>query len=158
MIKTDVTCRMLFLTLIVFFMPHASIQSQTPSKTKNIKIIFRDYSIEAEIFDTPTGKVIYESLPLESYVRTWGEEIYFEVPFKIRLEKEAKTRVRVGDLAYWPDGPAFCIFFGPTPATYGQQPVAASAVNVFGRLKAVNKKFLRRILRGDIVRVESVNP
>lgn len=156
MTKPDLTYLILFLTLIVFFLSHASIQGQAPSKTKTIRIIFRDYSIEAEVFDTPTGKAIYEALPLEAYVRTWGEEIYFEVPVKVRLEKGAKTRVRVGDLAYWPDGPAFCIFFGPTPATYGQQPVAASAVNVFGKLKAVDKKSLRKILRGDIVRVEKM--
>jgi hypothetical protein len=78
------------------------------------------------------------------------------VPVNIRLEKGAKTKVNVGDLAYWPEGPAFCIFFGPTPATYGKQPVAASAVNVFGRLKAVDKKALRKILRGDIVGVEKM--
>jgi hypothetical protein len=154
MTKFNLTYLILSFTFIAFFLSHASIQGQAPPKAKTIRIVFRDYSIEAEVFESPTGKAIYEALPLEAYVRTWGEEIYFEVPVKLKLEKWAKTRVRVGDLAYWPDGPAVCIFFGPTPATYGQEPVAASAVNVFGRLKAVDKKSLRKILRGDIVRVE----
>lgn len=154
MTKPDFTYLILFLILIVFFMSHASIQGQGPDKIKTIRIIFRDYSIDAEVFDTPTGKAICKALPFEAYVRTWGEEIYFEIPVKVKLEKNAKTKVNVGDLAYWPDGPAFCIFFGPTPASYGQQPVAASEVNVFGRLKNVDKKFLKEIIRGDIVKVE----
>ena len=152
MTKPDLKFLIFFFTLATLFPPPSSIRGQAPSKT--IRIVFRDYSVEAEVFDSPTGKAIYEALPLESYVRTWGEEIYFEVPVNLKLENGAKTRVRVGDLAYWPDGHAFCIFFGPTPATYGQEPVAASEVNVFGRLKAVDKKSLKKILRGDIVRVE----
>jgi hypothetical protein len=154
MTKSDLTYLILFLGVIVFFMSHASIQGQVSDRAKTIRIIFRDYSIDAEVFESPTGKAIYDTLPLEAYVRTWGEEIYFEIPVKVKLEKNAKTKVNVGDLAYWPDGPAFCIFFGPTPASYGQQPVAASEVNVFGRLKNVDKKFLKEIIRGDIVKVE----
>ena len=57
-------------------------------------------------------RAIYEALPLEAYVRTWGEEIYFEVAVNLKLEKGAKTRVRVGDLAYWPEGPAFAYSSG----------------------------------------------
>jgi hypothetical protein len=154
MTKSDLTYLILFLAVIVFFLHHASIQGQASSKTKTIRIIFRDYSTDAEVFESPTGKAIYEALPIEAYVRTWGEEIYFEIPVKVKLEKNAKTKVNVGDLAYWPDGPAFCIFFGPTPASYGQQPVAASEVNVFGRLKNLDKKSLKEIIRGDIVKVE----
>lgn len=154
MTKPHLTYFILLSGLFIFFLPHASTQGQGTSGTKTIRILFRDYSVEAEIFDSLTAKAIYESLPIEAYVRTWGDEIYFEIPVEVGLEKEAKTKLRVGDLAYWPDGPAFCIFFGPTPATYGQQPVAASEVNVFGRLKSVDKKALKKILRGDIVRVE----
>jgi len=40
----------------------------------------------------------------------------------------------MGDLGYWPPGSAFCIFFGPTPASRGSEIRPASPVNVFGRI------------------------
>jgi hypothetical protein len=120
-----------------------------------IKIHFQnDYSVEAEIFETPTGRAIYKGLPYQSHVNTWGDEIYFPAPANQKLEHGAKAEVEVGDLAYWPPMPAFCIFFGPTPMSSGAHPVAASAVNVFGRLLNVDVKALRNIPDSAEVRIE----
>jgi len=91
-------------------------------------------SITAELYDTPTAKLIMQSLPLEGTVNVWGEEIYFEIPLKIELEPEARADVDVGELGYWPSGPAFCIFFGPTPVSTSNKPRAYSPVNIFGRV------------------------
>jgi hypothetical protein len=99
-----------------------------------IIIKFALSQVEAELYDTPTGRAVYEALPLQRNVNRWGEEIYFEVPVHCELEEEARAEVELGDLAYWPNMPAFCIFFGPTPVSTTVQPVAASPVNVFGRV------------------------
>ena len=48
--------------------------------------------------------------------------------------EKARDVVDVGDLAYWPPGSAFCIFFGPTPASRGDECRAASPVNVVGKI------------------------
>ncbi len=120
-------------------------------------ITFPTCRMEAEIFDTLTGRVIYNSLPLKRNVNTWGDEIYFEIPVRSELEKGARSEVSVGDLAYWPNMPAFCIFFGPTPVSKGNQPVAASPVNVFGKLTDVNPELLRGIADGVNVRVERLD-
>ena len=101
--------------------------------------------VEAELFDTPTGRAVYEALPLQRNVNRWGEEIYFEVPVHCELEENARSEVNVGDLAYWPNMPAFCIFFGPTPLSTSDQPVAASPVNVFGRILALDTDLLSGI-------------
>jgi len=72
-------------------------------------------------------------LPLEAKAETWGDEIYFGIP--VRAEADgAKEVVALGDLAYWPPGHAFCIFFGPTPASHGNEIRPASPVNVVGRV------------------------
>ncbi len=110
----------------------------------------------AELFDTPTAQAILESLPLESSAILWGDEIYFGIPVQSPLEKEAQEVMEIGDLAYWPSMPAFCIFFGPTPVSLGPEPRAASAVNVFGRLTDIKIDLLRKVKGGDGVRV-SVN-
>jgi hypothetical protein len=111
----------------------------------NITIRFASYQIDAELFDTPTGRAIYESLPIHENVSLWGDEIYFEIPVEVGLESGSRAAVTVGDLAYWPNMPAFCIFFGPTPASTGDTPVAASAVNIFGKLLTVDADMLRKV-------------
>lgn len=120
-------------------------------------ITFATYQVEAEIFDTVTGRAIYDALPIKCNVSTWGEEIYFEAPVSLELEPEARAEVSVGDLAYWPNMPAFCIFFGPTPVSTGEKPVAASAVNVFGKLLEINKDRLNSIPDGENVVVEKLD-
>jgi hypothetical protein len=122
-----------------------------------IIIKFTDCQAEAELLETPTGRAIYEALPLQNKVNTWGDEIYVGIPVDSELEPGARAEVAEGDLAYWPSMPAFCIFFGPTPASTGKTPVAASPVNVFGRLKVLEAEALRNIRNGETVRIEKAD-
>ena len=98
-------------------------------------------SLEAEMLDTPTAIKILEALPFEGSANVWGDEIYFDIPLRLEQEPDARADVEIGDLAYWPAGPAFCIFFGPTPVSTGDQPRAYSPVNVFGRVLGDAKQF-----------------
>jgi len=122
-----------------------------------IIIKFTDYQAEAEFLETPTGRAIYDALPLQENVNLWGDEIYFGIPVDSELESDASAEVAVGDLAFWPSMPAFCIFFGPTPVSKGSTPVAASPVNVFGRLSVPDAEALRKIRNGDTVRIEKAD-
>ena len=99
-----------------------------------INLSVGNVSLQAEMLDTPTASKILEALPLESSANVWGDEIYFDIPLSLAQEPDARADVEIGDLAYWPAGPAFCIFFGPTPVSTGDQPRAYSPVNVFGRV------------------------
>ena len=85
-----------------------------------IRIIAGEVTATAELNETRTATAIWEALPIEARVQTWGDEIYFGIG--IRAEAEAaKDVVALGDLAYWPPGSAFCIFFGPTPMSHGDE-------------------------------------
>jgi hypothetical protein len=117
-----------------------------------INISVENLSVAAEMFDTPTARRIIEALPFESPGNVWGDEIYFDIPLHIDPEPEARADVEVGDLAYWPAGPAFCIFFGPTPVSTGDQPRAYSPVNVFGRIIGDAKRF-KSVSSGAVVKV-----
>jgi len=117
-----------------------------------IIIKFALSQVEAELFDTPTGRAVYEALPLQRNVNRWGEEIYFEVPVECELEENASSEVNIGDLAYWPNIPAFCIFFGPTPVSRDDKPRAYSPVNVFGRVLG-DATALKGITNGARIRV-----
>jgi len=80
-----------------------------------------------------TARAIWEALPIEARANTWGDEIYFSIPVDVGAENP-KEIVEMGDLGYWPPGNAFCIFFGPTPASRGDEIRPASPVNVVGRV------------------------
>jgi hypothetical protein len=63
--------------------------------------------------------------------------------------------VEVGDVWYWPQGEALCLFFGPTPASTDEKPRAASPVTVVGRIsEGLND--IERIESGETLRVEGV--
>ena len=94
-----------------------------------------DVQVEAELNDSSTAKSIAEALPIEAQARRWGGEIYFSIPPEAELEDGGREVVEAGELGYWPTGSAFCIFFGPTPASQGDEIRAASAVNIIGKVK-----------------------
>lgn len=94
-----------------------------------------DVTTQGVLNDSPTAEAIWEALPITGKANTWGDEIYFAVPVKTDLEITARETVDMGDLGYWPPGRAFCIFFGPTPASTGTEIRPASAVNIIGRVE-----------------------
>ena len=102
--------------------------------TYRITITAGSVTMDAELNDSPTAQMIWKSLPITGRANTWGDEIYFEIPVQAEQAPDAHADVEVGELGYWPVGRAFCIFFGPTPSSSGDQPRAASPVNVVGRV------------------------
>ncbi len=87
-----------------------------------------------------TCQAILDSLPFELQLSRWGEELYGSIPVKIGAEN-SQTECEVGDVGYWPDGSGFCIFFGKTPASSGDKPVAASPVNIFAKIEGDSSIF-----------------
>ncbi len=118
-----------------------------------IKIILDQNSLRAELNETETAKAIAEELPVESRPNFWGDEIYFSVPVDLDENEHPETELTVGDLAYWPEGSAFCIFFGPTPASEGPEPRPASPVTVIGRL-VDDPELLRNVDSSSISSIE----
>jgi hypothetical protein len=119
----------------------------------NIIIIsVNDIQVEAELGTSATAAKILEALPFESTVNTWGDEIYFTIPVAMQQEPDARAEVEIGELAFWPMGKAFCIFFGPTPVSRDEKPRAYSPVNVFGRVLGDTTAF-KGIANGARIRV-----
>jgi len=87
----------------------------------------------AELNDTRTAQAIWETLPIKGHVNLWGDEIYFSIPLSLELEL-GQELVGMGDLGYWPQGNAFCIFFGPTLISQGDEIRPASPVTVFAKV------------------------
>lgn len=119
---------------------------------KEIKITAGPVEMRAELNDTKIAEKLWEVLPIRAIGNRWGEEIYFLI--SIRAENENPQEiVKIGDIAYWPEGPAFCIFFGLTPVSSENEIRPASAVTVLGRLLG-NPKDFKQVESGTEITLE----
>ena len=118
-----------------------------------IKISSGSIKAIAELRNTLTAKAVYDALPIEGAANRWGDEIYFVIPLNLDIEGDSKEIVEKGDVAYWPEGRCFCIFFGKTPASKGNEIRAASKVNLFGKIRG-DAKIFKKVNNGDFVILE----
>jgi hypothetical protein len=118
-----------------------------------IRITAGSVTVEAELNDSRTATAIARALPIEAKAETWGDEIYFSIGQSHPGESPREV-VEMGDLGYWPPGQAFCIFFGPTPMSRGDEIRPASPVNVVGRVLG-DPRGLTRVRAGTRVRIEA---
>ena len=100
---------------------------------REIKITAGQVTVNATLNGTDTADRVWDALPIEACASTWGDEIYFGIPVEGSEEPDHEV-VELGDLGYWPPGSAFCMFFGRTPVSRGDEIRPASAVNVIGRM------------------------
>ncbi len=99
---------------------------------QRIKIIVGRRTLEGELDDTACARAIYNHLPIEAQPNEWGDEFYFPIGLKMPPDETATTKVKIGQIGYWPPGAALAIFFGRTPMSTGHDPVPASEVNIVG--------------------------
>lgn len=121
---------------------------------KRIRIAAGGVTMNAGLNDSACAQKIWDALPLEARGSTWGDEIYFGIPVECGAENPKET-VELGDLGYWLEGSCFCIFFGPTPMSRGNEIRPASAVEVFGKIEGDAKQF-RNVSSGSKVKIERI--
>jgi hypothetical protein len=109
---------------------------------------------KAELNDTEAADAVWQVLPIKGLVNTWGDEIYFHIPVSPELGETYEV-VELGDLGYWPPGSAFCIFFGRTPVSRGDEIRPASAVAILGKVVGDATVF-KGVTSGTDVLVEAV--
>jgi hypothetical protein len=105
----------------------------TSKLMKKIVIYVAGHTLEGELNESETAGAIYDALPFEGMGQTWGDEIYFRIPVIAEPENPVPS-VEFGDIGYWPPGNALCIFYGPTPASKGDEIIPASPVNIVGKM------------------------
>jgi hypothetical protein len=106
------------------------------SDAVKIRLEIEDLALEGWVRNQGTGALLLRSLPLDISMSRWGDEYYGGIGLNASCEGEMVEVVEVGDLAYWPTGDALCVFFGPTPASRGDESRAASPVCVIGHVDA----------------------
>ena len=118
-----------------------------------ISIAWRAGKVVAELSDTPTAALLLAALPCRASANTWGDEVYFSVPLKVRLEPGAQQVVDPGTICYWVDGSSLALPFGPTPASKGKECRLVTRCNVLGKIVG-DPQQLKTVRDGDEIRVE----
>jgi uncharacterized protein len=68
-------------------------------------------------------------------INRWGDELYTDKTPIIAQKENAKAVVNLLDVAYWPEGSALCLFYGPTPISKSKNEILPySPVNVVGKI------------------------
>lgn len=104
-----------------------------------IRIAVGDISVEGELNDTEGARALARLLPVTAEFRVWGDELHLDVALDEALRGRPDANVAVGDLALSSNGDTLCLFFGPTPLSSREQPVAALPVIVVGRLREAQR-------------------
>ena len=120
-----------------------------------IRISWPQDELAATLRDTPTVKNLLAALPCESLAQTWGDEVYFSIPVKSVLEKDARQVVEPGTVCFWVEGQSLALPFGPTPVSEGDECRLVARVNILGKIDFDAKK-LKTVKAGDRVRVEKI--
>lgn len=103
--------------------------------------------LAGQLNDSPAAQALAGALPLEMGLSRWGEEYYGDLGPSLGPFAGKQVEVlEVGELAFWPPGNALCLFFGPTPASQGDECRAASPVHRLGRVT------------GDLAAVKALGP
>lgn len=121
-----------------------------------IRISVGGVTLHARLRDTPTARAIAEILPFDSRAQRWGEEVYFSAPVQLVREPDARDVVEPGEIAYWVEGNAVAIGFGPTPISHGTEIRLAAATNVFADAEE-EVTALAPVPEGAPVRIEAAN-
>ncbi|WP_328872499.1 cyclophilin-like fold protein [Streptomyces sp. NBC_00287] len=122
-----------------------------------IRISWPAGHLTATLDDTPTTQALAKALPLVSTAHTWGEEVYFDTGVSVPRETDARQVVEPGTVAFWTDGDALALPYGPTPISRGDECRLASPCNVLGRLDG-DPRLLSTVRNGEPVRVELAEP
>ncbi|MDX1605092.1 MAG: cyclophilin-like fold protein [Candidatus Competibacterales bacterium] len=122
---------------------------------QRIKISWPQGQATAELRDTPSARALVEHLPVEGTASTWGDEVYFRVPFTVEREADAAEVVDKGAVCYWLDGQSLALPFGPTPVSRGDECRLISEANVLGRIEG-DAEVLRSVRGGDQITVEAI--
>lgn len=110
-----------------------------------IKMTIGDETRQIELYENTTTKAVVESLPYTIRMSRWGNgEYYGSFSEDIPPSGKQTTSFKRGEVALWPDGNGFCIFFDRTPVSTDDTPKMASPGTPLGMIQG-DISFLKKL-------------
>ena len=122
--------------------------------SRKLRITMGAVRLEVETLDTPTAAAVLAAVPFTASANLWGEEVYFAAPVSVAREADARAVVEAGEIAFWVEGSAIAIGFGPTPISRGDEIRLAARTNIWARALS-DVRALAAVAAGDPVTVEA---
>jgi len=91
-------------------------------------------NFEIALYDNVTTRAMCAALPQTISMTRWGGEYYGAFSARIAVDSSQRSEFQPGEVALWPAGNAFCIFFGPTPVSTDETPRMASPGVAIGKI------------------------
>jgi uncharacterized protein len=120
-----------------------------------VRIVWDDGEVIAYLQNTHTAKQLVAALPHQAAARTWGEEVYFDLPVKAALEADSRQIVEPGTVCYWVEGNALALPFGPTPVSRDKECRLVTRCNVLGQIEG-DPRQLAKVQPGKAIRIELI--
>lgn len=117
-----------------------------------IRIAWSKGVVSATLEDTPTARALVAALPLNAKAQTWGEEVYFELPLRAKLDAGAQQIVPAGSVCFWVEGSSLALPWGRTPASQGDESRLVTRCNVLGAIDGDPRR-LASVRSGDEIGV-----
>ena len=141
----------------MYAQPCGKLATQEPYPRRASPHIVGGHELEGTLNDSETALEIGKQLPVEIRMSRWGDEYYGGIDgVAVSMAPDARAEMAIGELAFWPPGNAFCILFGPTPASHGSEPRLASEGNPFGQLEGDVATVLGGLGQSVKVRIEAI--
>ena len=115
-----------------------------------IRIAWPKGEASATLEDTPAARALVSALPIKAKAQTWGEEVYFEIPVRAKLEASAKQVVPAGSVCFWVEGSSLALPWGRTPVSQGDESRLVTPCNVLGAIDGDPRR-LASVRSGDAI-------
>ena len=122
---------------------------------KKVRFTIDQVNIVADMNFTKLAQYVLKSLPINSNIQTWGDELYFPIPICDEITDISVETVNKGDIAYWPLGNSICVFWGPTPISQEGEIRPASRVVVIGKVEG-DPTILSTVKNGKSIAVDLI--
>ncbi|MDD4203260.1 MAG: cyclophilin-like fold protein [Candidatus Omnitrophica bacterium] len=121
---------------------------------RHILITGENYSLEFPVIlsNNSSASIIKKSLPMTGKINKWSEGIYFSTNITIPRSNDRSSDIVVGDVAYWPENKAICIFYDTRPTAENEGSKAESSVIKIGHTSA-KPELLKKIAIGDKIEI-----
>ncbi|MDR1509808.1 MAG: hypothetical protein LBS53_09230 [Synergistaceae bacterium] len=101
---------------------------------------------KVELYENKAVRNLMKSLPQTINMSSWGDEFYGRLQYPVAYgDDQQRVVFEIGEVALWPAGNSLCIFFGPTPASQGNEPRMASPGVPLGKISGDVREFLSRL-------------